>query len=89
MGGGYVKQHLPRQGQGLQNAEDESEPPVMPLKENNGYRTVRDEGHKPERAGEIKMHTHPEGRTQGECKTQLEREGKHELIQQQHGEKYC
>lgn len=31
--GRRLKHHLPRQGQGLQNAEDEREPLVMPLKE--------------------------------------------------------
>lgn len=33
MGEDYLKHHLPRQGQGLQDTEDEREPLVMPLQE--------------------------------------------------------
>lgn len=89
MGGGYAKPHLPRQGQGLQDAEDEREPLVMPLQENSGYRTACDERHQPERLRKMKIRTHPKGGTQGERKTQLEREEKHGLTQRQHGERYC
>lgn len=75
--GTVEKVNLPRQGQRLQNAEDESKPSVVPLEEKwYGYRYVCDKRHTPKRLRKIKIHTYPKGRTQGKRNAQLERERK-------------
>lgn len=78
--GDGVKAHSPRQGQGLQDAEDERQSLLVPLKgKQYGGRRVRDKRQTQRGSGKLKC-TYPKDRTQGECKTQLERERKKYLL---------